>query len=198
MGKRCEARHAHFAGPQLIKGYLSTGESGACFSTLGCYSSDVGNIMLRHSTNAGAGGKYSMACPTTSIGLTKHVVGILAGFDSDSSNLNGVQYIAPGSTQKIYIERFDFAKEYAINFSTANSTVMPATSDIGSYVGFSSTNLSTAITAIPNHMNLSMSNIGSTLAPGSTASRMFQVTGYDTDRRKLHVIPVQDSSSFTW
>lgn len=204
MAKKCEVRYANLDSPYMFKGYLSTGASGAAYSTLGCYSSDIGSIVLKHSTNAGAGGKFSLGCPTTDVGNINNVFGILAGFDADSSCLNGVQYIAPGSTQPIYIERFSFDKEYTISFSTLNSTVLPATSDIGSLVGFATTHFTgaTAIAINPSNMKLCMSNIASTVSPGLTGStngsKMFRVTGYDTNRRKLHVVPVRASSSFGW
>ncbi|MGL6284094.1 MAG: hypothetical protein ACRC2J_16950 [Microcoleaceae cyanobacterium] len=158
--------------------------------------------MVRHTTNAGAGGKFSMGCPTT--GYEGFISGFLAGFDSDSSNLNGLQYIAPGSTQKIYVEKFSFDKEYTMSFSTLNSTVLPATSDIGSLVGFATTQItgSSAISITPAYMQLSMGNVGSTQVPGLVGStngaKIFRITGYDLNRRKLHVVPVQASSAFSW
>lgn len=204
MGKVCERRYADLGAPYLIKGRLSTGATGAAYSTLGCYSSDIGRVMVRHSANAGAGITFAMGCPTTDIGNTANVYGILAGFDSDSSNLNSLQYIAPGSTQNIYLEKFEFNNEYAINFSTLNSTVLPASSDVGSLVGFATTHFTGAskITINPTNMKLCMSNIASTVNPGSAGStngsKMFRVTGYDTNRRKLYAVPVRESSSFSW
>jgi hypothetical protein len=206
MAKICERRYADFGDPFVVKARLSTGSNGTAYSTLGCYSSDIGRLMLRHSTNAGAGGSLSMGCPTTDVGNIANIYGILMGFDSDSSNLNGVQYIGPGSTQNIYVERFDFGKEYAINFSTLNSTVLPGSSDIGSLVGFATTQFAAPATALnaalPSNMKLCMTNAGSTVAPGLTGStngsKCFRITGYDTNRRKLFVIPVKDSSSFSW
>lgn len=201
MGKKCEVRNANLTGPFPISGYLSTGVTGGAYSTLGCYSSDIGSIVLRY---ASTGGRFSLACPTTDVGKTANVYGYLVGFDSDSSNLNGLQYIAPGSTQKIYVEKFSFNREYAIKFSTLNSTVLPATSDIGSLVGFATTNFagSSVIAINPGNMCLCMSNVASTVAPGSAestnGSKCFRITGYDTDRRKLNVVPVQESSSFSW
>jgi hypothetical protein len=204
LGKRCERRHANLGRPFIHKGYLSTGATGTVYSTLGCYSSDIGSIVVRYTTGAGIGGKFSLACPTTDFGNIANVYGVLAGFDSDTSNLNSVQYIAPGSTQKIYVEKFDFNTEYTIDFSTANSTVLPGTSDIGSLVGFATTQFSgsSAISITPAFMKLCMSNIASTVVPGlvgsTNGSKMFRVTDYDTNRRKLHVVPVMESSSFSW
>lgn len=202
MGKNCVPRYANLSDPFIHKGFLSTGATGALYSTLGCYSSDIGSVMVRHTTNAGKGNTFSMGCPTTD--YNGKIYGFLKGFDSDSSNLNGVQYIGPGSTQKIYLEKFDYNKEYAINYSTLNSTVLPATSDIGSLVGFATTQFSgsSAISITPAYMNLCMSNIASTVNPGLTGStngaKLFKVTGYDSNRRKLFVVPVMESSSFSW
>jgi len=204
MAKVCERRYADFGDPFVAKARLSTGATGTAYSTLGCYSSDIGRIMLRHSTNAGAGGSMSMGCPTTDVGNIANIYGVLMGFDADSSNLNGVQYIAPGSTQNIYVEKFDFGKEYAVNFSTLNSTVLPGSSDIGSLVGFATTHMSgsSAISITPAYMKLCMSNAASTAAPGLAGStngpKIFRVTGYDTNRRKLFVTPVRESSAFSW
>jgi hypothetical protein len=204
LGRRCERRHADLGRPYIHKGYLSTGATGTVYSTLGCYSSDIGSIVVRYTTGAGIGGKFALACPTTDLGNIANVYGFLAGFDSDSSNLNSQQYIAPGSTQKIYVEKFDYNTEYSIDFSTANSTVLPGTSDINSLAGFATTHFagSSAISITPEYMKLCMSNIASTATPGlagsTNGSKMFRVTGYDLNRRKLHVVPVQESSSFSW
>jgi hypothetical protein len=210
MSKTCDRRFANIESPFLFTGYLSTGSNGTLFSTLGCYSSDIGSIVVRHTTNStGVGGKFQLGCPTTD--YSGKVFGFLRGFDSDSSNLNGAQYIKPGSTEKIYIEKFSPHVEYEISYSTLNSTYHPGTSDIGSMVGFATTQftsthtipgISSGISITPAYMKLCMSNCISGASPGITASTdgavLFRITGYSTNRRKLFVVPVFESSSFAW
>lgn len=183
MGSVVELRYADTDGALLVPGYLSTDNPG----TLGgAYSSDIGRIVTR-STDAS---KYVFAVGATAARTTGYaiatapLVGFLHSLESDPTT--------EGSTNKIYISRFDPLKEYMITYSTLYSTVLPASSDVGNYIGLGNT------TTVAGCV-LSMANIGST-GPGSgtTSPKAFIITGFDNNRRKIYCRPCIESGQFTW
>jgi hypothetical protein len=178
----CELRHAEM-GEFTIPGYLSTDNPGSAGAA---YSSDIGRIMTR-STDAS---KFIFAVGTTAARTTSYLTttmqlyGFLSGLEADPTS--------EGSTNKIYVTKFDPSKEYAINYSTLYSATLPASSDIGNYIGLGNT------TTVAGCV-LSMANISSTGAgSGTTSPKPFIVTGFDNNRRKVYVRPVVDSGQFSW
>lgn len=83
----------------------------------------------------------------------------------------------PASTQPFYIRPILRGNRYEGEFSTSASTALPATTDIGKYVGL--TNTTTVAGA-----KLSMGTIGN--APGTTSGCFFRVTGFDNNRRVMY------------
>jgi hypothetical protein len=162
---------------------LSTDNPG---TAAGAYSSDIGRIVTR-STDAS---KYIFAVGATAARTTGYatttaqMIGYLHSLETDPTT--------EGSTSKIYVSRFDPLKEYAITYSTLYSSVLPASSDLGNYIGLGNT-------TTPAGFTLSMANIGST-GPGSgtTSPKAFLITGFDNNRRKIYCRPVIESGQFGW
>jgi hypothetical protein len=178
----CSRRGADY-GETLVPGYLSTDNPG---SLGGAYSSDIGRILTR-STDAS---KYVFAVGCTAARTTAYastimqMIGYLASIEADPTT--------EGSTNKIYISRFDPIKEYEITYSTLYSATLPSASDIGNYIGIGNT------TTVAGCV-LSMANCGSTgVGSGTTSPRPFIITGYDNNRRKIYCRPAVDSGQFTW
>lgn len=178
-----EIRHADTNGANIVPGFLSTDNPG---SLGGAYSSDIGRIITRSSDS----NKYifaigSTANRTTSVQSTAPLLfGYLHSIEANPTT--------EGSTNRIYVRRFDANSEYSITFSTLYSTLLPATSDLGSYIGLGNT------TTVAGCV-LSMGNIGSSSpAAGTTSPRPFMVTGFDNNRRKIYVKPMISSAQFEW
>lgn len=178
----CALRRAEF-GELIVPGYLSTNNPGALG---GAYSSDIGKMVTR-STDAS---KYIFAVGTTAARSTGYaeatarIAGFLSGLESDPTT--------EGSTHKIYISKFNPSYEYEITYSTLYSSVLPASSDIGNYIGIGNT------TTVAGCV-LSMANISSTgVNSGTTSPKPFMITGFDNNRRKLYVRPVVEADQIAW
>jgi len=182
MGSICQIRGAAF-GESLVPGYLSTDNPG---SIGGAYSSDIGRLLTR-STDAS---KYVFAVGTTAArttgyaAATQQLVGYLQGVEVDPTT--------EGSTSKIYISRFDPLKEYEITYSTLYSSTLPASTDIGNYIGLGNT--TTVAGCVLSMANISSTGVGS----GTTSPKSFLITGYDNNRRKIYCRPVVESGQFAW
>lgn len=176
----CEVR-GFDRGNTIVPGLLSTDNVG---SIGGLYSSDVGKLVKR-STDAS---KFVLAIGTTESRSTSYastvmqLYGYLHGLEADPTT--------EGSTNKLYIHKFNANQEYAMKYSTLYSATLPASSDIGSYIGLSNT------TTVAGAC-LSMATISST-GHGSTSGRPFMITGFDNNRRKLYVKPMVDSGQIAW
>lgn len=84
----------------------------------------------------------------------------------------------PGSTVPFYIRPIVTGALYEADFSTSYSATLPATTDIGKYVGVSNT------TTVAGGSYLSMAGIGNTA--GTTSGRFFKIaraTAADVERR---------------
>lgn len=84
----------------------------------------------------------------------------------------------PGSTVPFYIRPIVTGALYEADFSTSYSTSLPATTDIGKYLGVSNT------TTVAGGSYLSMAGIGNTA--GSTSGRFFRIkraNAADVERR---------------
>ncbi len=84
----------------------------------------------------------------------------------------------PGSTVPFYIRPIVTGALYEADFSTSYSTALPATTDIGKFLGVSNT------TTVTGGSYLSMAGIGNTA--GTTSGRFFRIaraTAADVERR---------------
>jgi hypothetical protein len=168
-------------GNTLLKGFYSSDALTAA------YSSDIGRIVTRST----AGG-YIFALGATELrvsnGLattTAALFGYLAGMDTDPTTKGS-------TTSMVYIHKFSPQKEYEITYSTLYSTTLPATSDIGSYIGLGGT--TTVAGAV-----LDMTLVSSTnLAGGTTQNKSFIIKEFDNNRRKIFCSPVLCSSGIAW
>lgn len=198
MARKWQTRHADVH--TVLTPYCLYAVAGAGLSTLGLYSSDIGSLMGRNTSDGPqcAAMVVPSSVPSTIAGAIKYI-GILEAFDPDSTAAANTPYCKLNSTNKIWIRRFDKHTEYDVAYSTLNSTVHPATSDIGSIVGLPSTtlpNISTNLSSNPDGAVLSMSNINSSGDIESTeAPKFFRITGFSTNRRRLFGYPVEFMSS---
>lgn len=122
-------------------------------------SSDVGKLVVASSNNA-----------VLAVGTTADAnvyLGIVAAVPVATT---------PASTQPFYIRPILRGRNYEGEFSTSFSTAIPATTDIGKYVGLSNT-------TTPAGAKLDMGTIAN--APGSTSGCFFKITGFSTERRIL-------------
>lgn len=93
----------------------------------------------------------------------------------------------PGSTVPFYIRPIVTGALYEADFSTSYSTSLPATTDIGKYVGVSNT------TTVAGGSYLSMAGIGN--AAGTTSGRFFKISRADAaDVERRIVIGTFNSS----
>ena len=128
---------------------------------------DIGKLCMA-SSNLGLLAIGSTADITRAAGI----IGIVAGVPSA-----GVSTSA--STDAFYVSPIMYGEELEADFSTSFSTSLPATSDIGSYIGFSNT------TTVAGAAALSMSGIVHAAA-ASTSGTFFRITGFDVNRRKVY------------
>jgi hypothetical protein len=95
--------------------------------------------------------------------FTQAILGIVAAVPAATT---------PGSTVPFYIRPIVRGALYEADFSTSYSTSLPATTDIGKYLGVSNT------TTVAGGSYLSMAGIGNTA--GSTSGRFFRIAKADT------------------
>jgi len=141
------------------------------------YSSDVGRIVFRSSN------KCILHC-SDSDGLSTSLMAGIIGAVPTATTEGTTSPAAP-----IYVYRLDPDKELEATYTTANSGGHPATSDIGSYIGFYIT--TTTITGLQLDMTYAAQN------PGTSNALWYQITGYSTNRRKVYGYPVA-ASSLLW
>jgi hypothetical protein len=123
-------------------------------------SSDVGKLVFGTSNHGG------LAVGTTAD--AQRFLGLVAAVPIATT---------PGSSQPFYVQQITPETEIEYDFSTTYSTAMPASTDVGKYVGFGNT------TSVAGAV-LSMAAIGN--APGSTNGCFLRVTGHSTNRRKIY------------
>lgn len=91
------------------------------------------------------------------------------------------------------VRKFSPLEEIEMDYSTLFSTVHPASSDQGKYIGLSS---GVASTDPGQGAVLSMGNVGN--EPGTSDARFLQINGFSTNRRKIFGFPVRNSSVIAW
>jgi len=169
INRICVERNYHRA--PLIKAWLG--------STDTIYSSDLGGIVQKTSN------KYVLA-----VGGTTAATAEFAGFIDHLRP--GTTHTSGGSTNWFMLRKFTPDEELDIEYSTLYSTVHPATSDIGNFVGGS-----TAATDLGGR--LSMATIVNDAATSSGAGRAWlQITGFSTARRRIYGLPYRNSSCIAW
>lgn len=139
------------------------------------YSTDNGRILFQ-SSNKGVLGTGGSSFSTSLM------LGYICKVDTTAGS-------SGGSTIPIYCRKFDPTEEVEMDYSTLYSTVHPATTDVGNYIGLSSA--ATVAGAV-----LAMNNIGN--APGTSDARWLKITGFSTNRRKIYGFPVRNSSVIAW
>lgn len=127
---------------------------------------DIGKLCKQSSNN----GLLAIGS-TEDIARAVGILGIVAAVPNSGST-NG------GSSDPFYIAPIFPGEEIEADFSTSFSATIPATSDIGKYVGFSNT------TTVAGAASLSMAGIGN--AAGTTSGLFFRITGVDANRRKVY------------
>ena len=140
-----------------VTGFIASTDVGR----LAFASSQVGGLML------GSTADFSQA-----------ILGIVASVPAATT---------PGSTVPFYITPIVRGALYEADFSTSYSTSLPATTDIGKYLGVSNT------TTVAGGSYLSMAGIGNTA--GSTSGRFFKIVRADAaDVERRVVIGVFNTS----
>lgn len=125
-------------------------------------SSDIGKLVIASSDNA------VLAVGTTAdFANTVGILGIVAAVPTATT---------PASTTPFYYAPIVAGEEIEAVFSTSDSTSLPATTDLGKYVGFSNT---TTIAGA----RVSMATIGN--VRGSTSGRFLKISGFDLTRRAI-------------
>ena len=99
------------------------------------------------------------------------ILGIIAKFPS------GVSATTAGSTQQFYYAPIAAGEKFVATFSTSFSTALPASTDIGKYLGFSNT------TTVAGAVALDMGTISN--VRGTTSGCFFKITGVDVLRREV-------------
>jgi hypothetical protein len=107
---------------------------------------------------------------TEDIARARGVIGIVATVPVTGSTVGA-------STELFYVAPIMYGEELEADFSTSFSATIPATTDIGCYIGFSNT------TTVAGAASLSMAGI--VHVPGSTSGAFFRITGFDVNRRKV-------------
>jgi hypothetical protein len=169
MGKICVERNYHDS--PLTKAYLG--------STDTIYTSDI-NAIVKKSSN-----KYILMIGGTTA-ATEKVAGYIYKMPQGATHCSG------GSTIAFWVRKFSPDKEYEIEYSTLYSTVHPATSDYGNFIG-----VSTAATDVGGRLD--MDTVVNDAATSSGAGRAwFQISGFSTARRKIYGFPYRNSSCIAW
>lgn len=123
-------------------------------------SSDIGNLCITSSNNG--------VLPVgTTADFTKNILGIISVVPTATT---------PGSTVPFYVAPILPGEQIKANFSTTYSTSLPASTDIGKYVGFSNTT-----TVAGGVLSIgTLSNV-----KGTTNGAFFRINRVDSDRREL-------------
>ena len=122
-------------------------------------STDIGKLIVSSSE------KGALAIGTTADSFK--IIGILEGFQG------GVSATTAGSSVPMFVAPIGRGEEINAVFSTSFSTALPASSDVGKYVGFSNT------TTVAGAKYLDMATIGN--VAGSTSGRFFKITSASSD-----------------
>lgn len=113
--------------------------------------------------------------------VTSNHYGLAIGTTADVSVFGGIvaavpTATTPGSSVAFYIRPIDANDELAFTFSTSYSTALPASTDVGKFIGFGNTTTVAGAT-------LNMGTIGN--AAGTTSGCFLRITGYDIARRQI-------------
>lgn len=122
-------------------------------------SSDIGKTVFKTSN------QYGLALGTTAD--NQLYAGIVAAVPVATT---------PASTTPFYIAPLNSEEEVEETYSTTYSTALPATTDLGKYVGYGNT--TTVAGAV-----LSMGTIGN--AAGTTSGCFLRISGFDNNRRVI-------------
>lgn len=126
-------------------------------------SSDIGALVVKSSQ------AYGLALGTSDY---QALVGYVAAVPSTGIDVS--------STAPFYVQPFIRGGKYEMSYSTLYSTVHPATTDIGKYVGVCVTSTDRAIISMNTLAN-------SPASTGSTGAPVFRINGYSTAQRKVYV-----------
>jgi hypothetical protein len=124
-------------------------------------SSDIGKLVVASSDNA------VLAIGTTA-DFAQGILGIVALVPTATT---------PASTTPFYYAPIVPGEKLVATYSTSFSTALPATTDLGKYVGFSNT------TTVAGAESLSFATVGN--VKGSTSGRFFKIAGHDNTRKVL-------------
>ena len=138
------------------------------------YTTDIGRLLFQSSNNV------LMAIGGT-VSSTSLFVGWISKVETNPTT--------GGSTNLLYYTKFSPVDEVSITYSTLYGGGHPATTDIGKYIGLSTT--ATIAGAV-----LDMQNVGN--APGTTNGRFLRITGFSTNRRKITGFAAVNSSCIAW
>jgi len=127
---------------------------------------DVGKLCMASSNNV-----LLALGSTQDIARAVGIIGIVATVPISGSTLGG-------SSDLLYVSPIMYGEEIEADFSTSFSAVLPATTDVGKYIGFS-TNVTVA-----GAVSLDMSRLSN--VPGTTSGAFFKITGFDVNRRKVY------------
>lgn len=110
---------------------------------------------------------------------TSNQYGLCVGTTADNQPIAGIvaavpTATTPASTTPFYIAPVNENEEVEESYSTTASTALPATTDIGKYIGYSNT--TTVAGAV-----LSMGTIGN--AAGTTSGCFLRITGFNNTRK---------------
>lgn len=170
-------------GENMITGRASSAGTNG-MSTNGMYSSDIGKLVVRSTDSQFLLAIGTTATRTTGFNSTAgKLVGYLAGLEASPSGVGTTGY-------KVYINKFSPEKEYEVDYSTLYSTVLPGATDIGKVIGLGNT--TTIAGCVVSMGTLATAAIGA----ASTTPKLFQLTGFDNNRRKVYVRPILDSGEF--
>jgi hypothetical protein len=157
----CQPRNSHTGGPMIpIRVMASTSMA----------STDIGRFLIASTSGEG----FGFLTGTT---LTPRVTGYLALVPNSPTT--------GWSTNLVYMRKLMPGVEYAVKFTTTNTTTLPATTDLGGFIGISS-GTSAVLGAV-----LDMAGVGSTVRSDSTVVHpLFQITGYDNTARRIFGVPL--------
>lgn len=108
---------------------------------------------------------------TADIARTVGILGIVAAVSVTGAT-------AGNSSDPFYVAIVNPGEEIEADFSTSFSATLPASSDIGKFVGFSNT------TTVAGAASLSMAGLAN--AAGTTSALFFKLTGVDATRRRVY------------
>lgn len=168
MGRICSERNRDDS--PITKAYVS--------STDIINTTDIGAVLQKSSN------KVVLAVGGTTA-ATARVCGFVHGFREGTTKCTG------GSSDWFYMKKFSQNREYEITYSTLYSTVHPASTDVGKFIGFS-----TASTDVGGKLDMDTLVVDVATSSGAGQS-WFEIKGCSTARRKIYGIPV-DSTNIVW